>query len=509
MTGIVSEFHDLVNPRLKEWQDRLARHPAKFSEIEQEAMATGQEVAGWLITACLAAKSTTESVHNEAQQLLRTSPRPLRSVGPRSFKLRLLCGLVLRLACCSYFVPRLSAKQRGAQRGQGRRGKEGTGIYLEPAALGIIEGSSPLVVSEVSRACVLLPSIEVTRTELKQRGMVLDEKTIHSILRVTAELALAARRDDLVRWRNGELQPTNDLDGKRVVASIDGGKTRTRELKKGKRTKKGRRRFATPWREPKLMTIYVIDENGKRDKTFNPVIDGTFLGADHIFELVAFHLFRLGAAQSNIVLFVADGADWIWDRVGMAAHQAGLQRKQWRACADLYHVMEQMNKALKAVSKWDDATRKRERKKIKDWLLDERVDEIIAYLKRTMTKKTKKVFQGRIDYLRRRRGLLAYRRLRRAKLPIGSGAVESAIRRVINLRLKCPSAFWYIENAEGVLYLRAQALTGRWDDLMKTLHKRGTQTRSRDWKWEPTPMSCIAPENEELSKEHKLTTLKR
>ena len=37
---------------------------------------------------------------------------------------------------------------------------------------------------------------------------------------------------------------------------------------------------------------------------------------------------------------------------------------------------------------------------------------------------------------------------------LGSGAIESAIRRVINLRLKGNSISWYEENAEGMLMLR-------------------------------------------------------
>ncbi len=38
------------------------------------------------------------------------------------------------------------------------------------------------------------------------------------------------------------------------------------------------------------------------------------------------------------------------------------------------------------------------------------------------------------------------------KLPIGSGAIESAIRRVVNLRLKGPSIYWHKNSAEAVFY---------------------------------------------------------
>jgi len=46
---------------------------------------------------------------------------------------------------------------------------------------------------------------------------------------------------------------------------------------------------------------------------------------------------------------------------------------------------------------------------------------------------------------------------------LGSGAIESAIRRVINLRLKGNSS-WYKGNAERLLVVRCLVLSQRWDD---------------------------------------------
>lgn len=59
---------------------------------------------------------------------------------------------------------------------------------------------------------------------------------------------------------------------------------------------------------------------------------------------------------------------------------------------------------------------------------------------------------------------LDYATFRRRKLPIGSGALESAIRRVINLRMKGNSLFWKEGNAEGMLVLRGLVLSRRWND---------------------------------------------
>ena len=63
---------------------------------------------------------------------------------------------------------------------------------------------------------------------------------------------------------------------------------------------------------------------------------------------------------------------------------------------------------------------------------------------------------------------MGYARLKANHWPIGSGAVESAIRRVINLRPKGPCTFWRKENAEAILLLRCYWKAGRWN-LLKHL----------------------------------------
>ena len=57
----------------------------------------------------------------------------------------------------------------------------------------------------------------------------------------------------------------------------------------------------------------------------------------------------------------------------------------------------------------------------------------------------------------------------RQGLPCGSGSVESAIRRVINLRLKAPGTFWTPAMAECFLFLRSQLLSGRWEIMLANL----------------------------------------
>src|SRR5215212_8130735 len=60
---------------------------------------------------------------------------------------------------------------------------------------------------------------------------------------------------------------------------------------------------------------------------------------------------------------------------------------------------------------------------------------------------------------------MEYAALAQAGLPFGSGAIESAVRRVINLRLKGAGIFWHKPSAEAMLLLRCFAKAGRLQQL--------------------------------------------
>ena len=55
--------------------------------------------------------------------------------------------------------------------------------------------------------------------------------------------------------------------------------------------------------------------------------------------------------------------------------------------------------------------------------------------------------------------------VRSAKLPIGSGTMESRVRRVVNLRLKGTSIYWDESQAEAMLLLRSYDKAKHWKVL--------------------------------------------
>ena len=71
-----------------------------------------------------------------------------------------------------------------------------------------------------------------------------------------------------------------------------------------------------------------MDAEGKREASFAPVIDATLQGPDAVFALLRTYLYRRGITQADQVLFIADGAPWLWKRVPLLVQALGLAVQQ-------------------------------------------------------------------------------------------------------------------------------------------------------------------------------------
>lgn len=295
---------------------------------------------------------------------------------------------------------------------------------------------------------------------LAGRGCALDFKTIRNIVK---RFAARAR----YQQENGDFcDEIGDVTGCRVVISIDGGRIRIRKNKKGRQTKKGRNRYTTDWREPKLFIVYVADKDGRMNRKTSPIIDASMKGPDAIFSLLAFYVQQMGLHTASEVVFVADGALWIWERAVVLLNGLGLKPEQIHFVLDYYHAVEHLSHLLE-LKKFPAADRKIYLKKYRKLLINGKIDEFCNFVE-SITKhgKTKEIVRER-NYFLKNKEKMHYARVSALNLPIGSGAVESAIRRVINLRLKGPGIFWHEDTAGEMLMLRCYYKAGRWGLLKK------------------------------------------
>ena len=491
---IVKHFTKLVNTFHKTWSKNLAEDPARFEELENAAVALGREVAGLLTVLVLSDPKVSQGLERAAGAIARDNADRVREKYSCWRQVKLVSGHTVEMKV-RYFGPR-----KGKGKAKTKRGREGAGMYPEFAALGICEGASPALQSQAGWLGTQLPSFKKTQEGLERQGVSLSESAVRNILLTLALMTLNARHAELETWREAlasgkPLPPGNEFKGKRIAVAVDGGRLKVRTNKRGKRGKKRRPHYHSEWREPKLLVIYLIDDAGRIDRSTPTFVDGTLLGPDHLMELLAFRLYMLGAMEAKRIVFLGDGADWIWDRVDKVIELARLPRTRCVKVLDMAHAMSNIHTALETVKGWSLEVRKREAKKLRNHLLRGNVKAVIEYLDRLKPKGDKEEIAGRIRYLKERKHLLKYAYCKRHRLPMGSGAVESAIRRVINLRLKGPGIHWTKKMAEGLLCMRAQVLTGRWAEHLKKLHDMGKRSRERNYEWTPTPMSCKADQN--------------
>lgn len=312
---------------------------------------------------------------------------------------------------------------------------------------------SPMYKSLSCLFSVLCPSFEVSKSLLNYQDISANSDRIR-------QLSLALADECMENRETIQLEEGETLAGKRVVIAMDGGRTRTRvyEDEKVGRAEK----FDTPWREPKLFVITTLDEDGKANKTEKPIYDGTF-GDDEVFELLGNYLKNLEIDKAESVQFLADGAPWIWNRVKPILLDLGVAETKIIETLDYYHAMEHLHDIKVFFDKGKEVSHF---EKLKEELWQGNFGEMTRLIKEGITGVVLEDFNP-FNYFRKQQNRIDYQSLKADNRPCGSGIIESGIRRIINLRFKSPSTFWYPENVEKLIFMRGVALSGRWEIMMK------------------------------------------
>jgi hypothetical protein len=191
------------------------------------------------------------------------------------------------------------------------------------------EGITPLVWSTVAEAGTVSGSFAIARSSLKDWGISISQRRVERLTYNFNQQRLSQRHSLLFDLKQGALPTTPILKGQGVVIVVDGGRTRIRAPKKGKRRQNSNRHgYKGEWIEPKLLTIYVVEPLGKRVNTTEiPVTnDGTYGKLQPFLELLEMHLVRLAIHLASQVVLIADGAEWIWKHIPPLLQRARLVR---------------------------------------------------------------------------------------------------------------------------------------------------------------------------------------
>jgi hypothetical protein len=420
-----------------------------FEQLEIELHAKAAQLADMI--AAVKLQKTLDSVEwDEAEKgLVKSSTKKMKNMGRRKINIRMLGGTFVSIEV-TYYHQKSDTKNR-----------PGKGFYPKLLLLGIHDKCTPALSARISLFATAACSFEEAKRLMQTLyGFSLDIKTIRTLCK---RFAMRAR----ISFKSGEVPLDEEFKGKRVVISADGGRIRTRVNKRGKKTKKGRSRYKTDWREPKLILIYVLNSEGEKDRKIPPIMDASLDGPDTTFAMLIYYLKKLGVAAADQLLFVSDGAVWIWDRISHVIATLGIDLKKCILALDFYHAVEHLI-AFATQMKWRSTDVKKwvnkQRRRLLNGNLDLFIQEIEHYCqgtKNALLLREQEYFKKHLPHMR-------YKEIKDNHLPIGSGGVESGIRRVINLRLKGPGIFWHEDMADAMLLLRSFYKSGRWE-LLKNM----------------------------------------
>ncbi len=182
-----------------------------------------------------------------------------------------------------------------------------------------------------------------------------------------------------------------------------------------------------------------------------------------------------GAELANVLIFVGDGAAWVW-KTAETVFPTAIQILDW------YHAMEH----IWAVGRAKFGNREKElwawTTTLETALYKGKVQAVIDAI-RVVSEELgapdeklsdqARAFDPRwivyrnIGYFEENRERMNYPAYRAQGLPIGSGVVESACKHVVASRCKRARMRWDEGGAENILALRCLALNERWDSAWK------------------------------------------
>jgi hypothetical protein len=244
---------------------------------------------------------------------------------------------------------------------------------------------------------------------------------------------------------DGAAVPMRPEEVRGVKGRGPGGTAKTREAKIGIRHEA----LLTPGQEPRRVdgSVRLTATLGKKD------VFGELLRADYL---------RDYTTPPGLVLFLGDGAPWIWN----------LRRAQFPFAVeilDFYHAMVHLDPLLDL---WGLADKERAgmRGKWKDWLLAGKVGDLIAACEARAfgsDSARSESWRKALLYYRKNRGRMRYDEYRAKGWPIGSGPVEGACKTVVVERFQCAGMRWSRKGASNVLPFRTAFLTDQSDDLWR------------------------------------------
>lgn len=207
------------------------------------------------------------------------------------------------------------------------------------------------------------------------------------------------------------------------------------------------------WTEMKCAS-FLSEEYGRS-------VIGTIERAEKFGELLYLEAVRRGVHNAETVVFVSDGATWIWNLVG---HHFPFAVE----IVDWYHVTQHLWEIAHA---WYGEGKKADAwvKKNKARLMEDGVDRVISSIKqwKPNDEQGQKIKRENLHYFGVNANRMLYATCELNGFYIGSGSVESACKQYGQGRLKQAGMRWKRPGIEAIAHLRSAVLNKRTDNILE------------------------------------------
>jgi len=217
------------------------------------------------------------------------------------------------------------------------------------------------------------------------------------------------------------------------------------------------------WKEVKMARIFMEDDNLQINKERKIITESKYvahLGSNKdFFPKLEYHIDHL----RNLVL-IGDGAKWIWNWADDFYSEAV-------QILDYYHAAEHLHEFASCYF-GDIDQGKRWASAQKELLMNDKVNLVIENvhnLEQTKNTKAENKRKGIIGYFQRNKKRMLYKTFIDQGFLIGSGAIESAHRHVLQQRLKLSGQRWTMQGLQQVANLRVTYKSKEWDRVTEKI----------------------------------------
>ena len=346
-----------------------------------------------------------------------------------------------------------------------------TCIYPLDAALGINIlpfKMTPQLMLKIARTAIQVPSYERTESILNNICNVeISDDTIRSVTNYLGALVVNddSEKADAAKniYESGKLDFTNGKEGV-LYMSVDGATVNTRKADDNGST----------WRENKLAMAYNSNDiteyknyEGELCHRINKRKYAAYIGGANEFKWRWLALaLEAGYGQYKETVILSDGAPWI----------RNIQKELFsdaQRILDLFHLKENVGDYFKALFPKDSQKEERTEHtdKICEKLENGEWENVLEDLKQYKRRRIPSNVVNLPKYIEDNKDAIDYPTYKNNGYVVGSGAIESSNKTVLQSRMKQAGMRWSLEQGQGIVALKARQESDMWESVERLLYK--------------------------------------